>query len=99
MENLKAKSACTDVIQTLRDHRLHSSDNTAKYSITINGERMTFPNKTKFKKYLCIIQLYNRCSRKTLIRKKNHIQEKSQGISNQISKSKDRGETHTTTTK
>jgi hypothetical protein len=50
---MKARRACTDVIQTLREHKWQPSLlYPAKLSITIDGETKVFHNKTKFTHYL-----------------------------------------------
>jgi hypothetical protein len=52
-ETGKAKRSCTDVIQTLREHKCQPRLlYPAKLSITIDGETKVFPNKTKFTHYL-----------------------------------------------
>jgi hypothetical protein len=50
---MKAKISWTDVIQTLREHKCQSRlQYPAKLSITIDGEKKVFHDKTKFTQYL-----------------------------------------------
>jgi hypothetical protein len=52
MEILKARRACTDVLQTLRDYRCQPTLlYQVKLSISIDREYKTSHDKTKFKKY------------------------------------------------
>ena len=52
-ETMKARRAWTDVIQTLREHKLQPRLlYPAKLSITIDGETKVFHDKTKFTHYL-----------------------------------------------
>jgi hypothetical protein len=50
---MKARRSWTDVIQTLREHKCQSRlQYPAKLSITIDGEKKVFHDKTKFTQYL-----------------------------------------------
>jgi hypothetical protein len=52
-ETMKARRSCTDVIQTLREHKCQPKLlYPAKLSITIYGETKVFHDKTKFTQYL-----------------------------------------------
>ena len=49
VDNLKARSACTDVLQTLRDHRFqHRILYPTEISITVDGKNKTFHYKFTF---------------------------------------------------
>jgi hypothetical protein len=52
-DTMKTRRSCTDVIQTLREHKsLPRLLYSAKLSITIDGETKIFYDKTKFTQYL-----------------------------------------------
>jgi hypothetical protein len=52
-ETMKAREFCTDVIQTLGEHKCHPRlQCPAKLSITIDGKVEVFHDKTKFTQYL-----------------------------------------------
>jgi hypothetical protein len=52
-ENMKARRSWTEVIQTLREHKIkHRLPYPAKLSITIDGETTVFHDKTKFTQYI-----------------------------------------------
>jgi hypothetical protein len=56
-ETMKARRSCTDVIQTLREHKCQPRLRyPAKLAITINGETKVFHDKTKFTHYLSTLQ-------------------------------------------
>ena len=53
METLKARRSWTDVLQILRDHRWQTRLlYPVQLSITLEGENITFHDKTKLKLYL-----------------------------------------------
>jgi hypothetical protein len=50
---MKGRRACTDVIQTLREHKCQSKIlYPAKLSITLDGETKVFHDRSKFTRYL-----------------------------------------------
>ena len=53
LEKIKARRSWSSVMQTLREHRCHPRLlNSAKLSITIEGQHKIIQNKTRFNQYL-----------------------------------------------
>jgi hypothetical protein len=51
-ETMKARRYCSQVMQTLREHKCQPRLHPAKLSINIDGETKIFQDKTKFKQYV-----------------------------------------------